>query len=62
MVTLRELVGDDHDADTLFQAALGKARHRLVIKRAKLDEFICNHKPSFSQIGKSSFHLTNFIS
>ncbi len=49
---LRALVGDDPDADQLFQIALKRAKNRVVVKRPRLAPAINNQKPDHSHIGK----------
>ena len=46
MRIIRELVGDDDDADALFTKALGHARKRVVVKRPKGAPYLCKQKPS----------------
>lgn len=54
MRMLRDIVGDDEDADEIFKLALSKAKKRVVVKRPKLAPDINNQKPNFSYEGKSS--------
>ncbi len=54
MRVLREVVGDDYDADELLQAALNKALKRVVVKRPKGAEHLADKKPSMSFDGKST--------
>lgn len=54
MRILREIVGDDDDADEIFKLALAKAKKRVVVKRPKLAPHINNQEPNFSYEGKSS--------
>lgn len=54
MRLLREIVGDDLDADELFKLALTKAKKRVVVKRPKLAPSLNNQKPSLVYHGKSS--------
>jgi 16S rRNA (guanine1516-N2)-methyltransferase len=54
MRILRDLLGDDLDADQLFQLALQKAKQRVVVKRHRLAPLISDQKPSLSYVGKST--------
>lgn len=51
---LRQLAGDDDDADLLLEQALAKAGERVVVKRPRLAPFLAGRPPSFSLKGKSS--------
>ncbi|MCL5261620.1 MAG: class I SAM-dependent methyltransferase [Gammaproteobacteria bacterium] len=42
---LRELVGDDMDADALLPLAIQAAKKRVVVKRPKHAPFLCKQKP-----------------
>ncbi len=50
---LREIVGDDLDAEEVFLLALTKAKKRVVVKRPKLAPPIANKKPDIVFAGKS---------
>ncbi len=54
MLALRPLVGDDQDAPALFEAAMGLATHRVVVKRPRKAPTISAMKPGYSLEGKSS--------
>jgi 16S rRNA (guanine1516-N2)-methyltransferase len=54
MRTLRELVGDDADADGLLQHAWGKAQQRIVVKRPKQAPLLNDQTPSFQYKGSST--------
>ncbi len=54
MRILRDLVGDDPDATTLFNAAYHAARQRVVVKRHSLDPLISDRKPNHQLIGKTN--------
>ncbi len=54
MILLRELVGDDLDAETLFQAARKVAKKRVVVKRARLAPTVSLEKLDIVFEGKSS--------
>ncbi len=54
MRILRELVGQDLDADKLLIAALQAGSKRVVVKRARLAPQLTNVKPSYQLIGKST--------
>lgn len=54
MRTLREIVGDDNDADLLLTLALGKAKKRVVVKRSRKALPLGGLAPSFVIGGKSS--------
>ncbi|MCX7120663.1 MAG: class I SAM-dependent methyltransferase [Gammaproteobacteria bacterium] len=54
MRILREVVGDDVDAEALLPAALKIAKKRVVVKRARLAPLLCNQKPDIVFEGKSS--------
>lgn len=53
MRTLREIVGDDEDAEHLLTIALQCARKRVVVKRPRLAPTLTQLKPSFVITGKS---------
>ena len=56
MAYFHELLGlPDPDADAaLFQAALHTAKKRVVVKRPRLGEFLCDAKPAYQYTGKST--------
>jgi 16S rRNA (guanine1516-N2)-methyltransferase len=54
MRTIREIVGDDNDADLLLTLALGKAKKRVVVKRSRKALPLGGVVPSFVIGGKSS--------
>ena len=54
MRIIRELVGDDDDADTLFTIALDHAGKRVVVKRPKGAPYLCEQKPSHHITMKNS--------
>ncbi len=54
MRVLREIVGDDSDADHLLPLATHKALKRVVVKRPRLAEFLNDQKPHHQLIGKST--------
>ncbi len=54
MRMLRDVVGDDTDAEKLLNAALFVAKKRVVVKRAKLAPTLTEKKPSVVYEGKSS--------
>ena len=54
MRIIRELVGDDDDADTLFRTALGHAANRVVVKRPKGAPYLNSQKPSHQISMKNS--------
>ena len=54
MRDLRDIVGDDLDADALFEIALPLAKKRVVIKRARHAPCISDRKPDVVFEGKSS--------
>lgn len=49
---LRQIVGDDIDAQTLLPLALRHARQRVIVKRALLAPFLASLKPQHSIFGK----------
>lgn len=51
---LRDLVGDDPDADSLWEFAMNSASKRIVVKRPRLGNVLAEKKPNFSYNGKSS--------
>lgn len=53
MQILRDLVGDDEDADQLFLLALKHAKKRVVVKRPRLAPLINNLQPEIVFKGKS---------
>jgi len=54
MILLRDVVGDDLDADALFEVAMRVAKKRVVIKRARHAPEIALQKPTIVFEGKSS--------
>jgi len=46
MRIIRELVGDDNDADKVFLTALDYAKNRVVVKRPKGAPLLCDKQPS----------------
>lgn len=54
MQILHELIGENNDADMLFELALNKAQKRVVVKRHKTSKFLGNHTPNHQIIGKST--------
>lgn len=54
MRTLRQIVGDDEDAESLLEVALEKAIYRVVVKRPRISEKISGQKPSFILEGKAN--------
>lgn len=54
MRLIRDIVGDDFDADALLPIALKKARKRVVVKRAWGAPALAGSSPSFMIEGKSS--------
>jgi len=54
MRIIREIVGDDLDAEALFVLALTKAKKRVVVKRPKLAPPLSNYPPNFVVKGKSN--------
>ena len=51
---LKELVGEDLDADLLLTAALKVAKRRVVVKRPKIAPYLQNLTPKVSQVGKAN--------
>lgn len=49
---LRQIVGDDTDAQTLLPLALTHARKRVIVKRARSAPFLSTLKPQHSILGK----------
>jgi len=47
MRLVREIAGESGDVRPLFEAALGTARGRVVVKRPKGAEFLCGRRPDF---------------
>ncbi len=54
MRVLRELVGDDADAQAVCEFALHKAAQRVVVKRPRLGERLIAREPDIVFLGKSS--------
>ena len=54
MRIFRDVVGDDHDASGLLEAAIEKAIARVVVKRPRKSPTINERKPSYQLEGKSS--------
>lgn len=52
MRLVREIVGEDIDADALLTTALKLARYRVVVKRPRLAPSLNNMKPDFTMEGK----------
>lgn len=53
LVLLRQLVGDDADAEGLLDWALSRAQRRVVVKRPRHGPFLAGRKPAASHLGKS---------
>lgn len=51
---LKDLVGDDPDADQLLEAARKIAKRRVVVKRPRIAPYLNNIKPHSEQIGKAN--------
>ncbi len=51
---MRELIGDDEDADSLLKHAFGKAIERIVVKRPKRAPFLNGQEPSYQCKGSST--------
>lgn len=54
MRILREILGDDDDAEALFNIALKAAKKRVVVKRPKHADFISDKKPDITFKGSST--------
>ncbi len=54
MRILKELVGDDIDADQLLNVARNVAKRRIVVKRPRSAPYLNNVKPHSEQIGKAN--------
>ena len=54
MRIIRNIVGDDKDADILLPLALDKARKRVVVKRQRHAPVLAGRAPSFVVKGKSN--------
>ncbi len=54
MRLIRDIVGDDLDADLLLSLSLQKAKNRVVVKRAKLAPVLSGTEPSFVVKGRSN--------
>ena len=54
MRILRDLVGEDTDADEVLPLALTKAKQRVVVKRGKLAPYLSGLKPHFCIMGTST--------
>lgn len=54
MRTLRDIVGEDNDANDLLLAALPKAKNRIVVKRHRHAPYLAGLIPDFNYVGKSS--------
>jgi len=61
MRILKEVVGDDTDADEIFKLALTKAKKRVVVKRPKGAPHLNNQEPSLIYKGKSSRFDVYFV-
>jgi 16S rRNA (guanine1516-N2)-methyltransferase len=53
MRILREIIGEDDDAETLLEIAIKTARNRVVVKRPRLASNLSEKKPDFSITGKN---------
>ena len=53
MRAFHQVVGPDCDSDSLLEAALAAARHRVVVKRPRKAEELAGKKPNFSISGKA---------
>jgi 16S rRNA (guanine1516-N2)-methyltransferase len=51
---LRQIVGEDMDADSLLEPALALASKRVVVKRPKQAGFLCGREPQLQLKGSSS--------
>jgi len=51
---MRELIGDDLDADLLLESAWGKAIERIVVKRPKRAPYLADKEPSYQCKGNST--------
>ena len=58
---LRELVGDDLDADVLLPLALQAAKKRVVVKRPKRAPFLCKQKPDIIYTSGNSSRFDVYI-
>lgn len=54
MLLFREVVGEDHDAHQLLDAARSVATKRVVVKRPRKAELLNGEKPDFQITGKST--------
>jgi 16S rRNA (guanine1516-N2)-methyltransferase len=62
MRVLRDINGEDQDAEALLRAALVQAKRRVVVKRARLAQTLGGSPPSMSIAGKTTrydIYLTN---
>ncbi|PJE80800.1 Ribosomal RNA small subunit methyltransferase J [invertebrate metagenome] len=62
MRLFHDLLGNDHDSDTLLKPALTIARHRVVVKRPRQAPFLDNASPTYTLKGKScryDIHVLN---
>jgi 16S rRNA (guanine1516-N2)-methyltransferase len=53
MRILRDIVGEDADAETLLEIAIKTARNKVVVKRPRLASSISKEKPDFAITGKN---------
>ncbi len=53
MRIFKKIIGADGDADALLQAALTKAKNRVVVKRPRVAPYLMEKKPSFVMEGKA---------
>jgi 16S rRNA (guanine1516-N2)-methyltransferase len=53
MRLFRPLVGDDHDAPALLEAALALATHRVVVKRPRKAPCVAGEQPGYALEGKA---------
>ncbi len=54
MQTFQKIIGEDLDADKLLEAAIAKAKYRVVIKRPRLAPSLADKEPDFSITGKAN--------
>ena len=54
MRIFKEILGTDGDSDKLLEAALPKAKHRVVVKRPRKSPHLIDKKPTYIMEGKAN--------
>ncbi len=62
MQLAQDIVGADNDGDALLHLALQRAKHRVVVKRARHSALLADRTPSHQLVGKSNRYDVYIIS